>query len=76
MTADNTMAEVQLKQNWAGYPPGKIVSVSRERAAYLVGKLKVGRYTEGQLEINKKSESDKKVVNETVEDKLAKAKKK
>ena len=47
------MAEVQLKQNWAGYPPGKIVSVSQERGAYLVDFLKVGRYTKEQLERDK-----------------------
>lgn len=42
------MPEIQLKSNWAGYVPGSIVSVSDERAKYLVTSLKIARYASGQ----------------------------
>ncbi len=48
------MAEIQLKRNWAGYVPGTKVSVSDERADYLVKELKIASYTPEQKEINKK----------------------
>lgn len=45
------MSEVRLKKNWAGYPPGRIVSVSVVRAEYLV-ELKIAKYTTDQLAKN------------------------
>lgn len=35
--------KVQLKQRWASYLPGAIVSVSLERGRYLVQELRVGK---------------------------------
>ncbi len=54
------MAEVRLSSNWAGYPPGKIVSVSPVRAEYLVSELKIAKYTNRQLAINKEEQRAKK----------------
>lgn len=54
------MAEVRLNSNWAGYPPGKIVSVSPVRASYLVDDLKIAKYTKKQLAIHEEELKQKK----------------
>lgn len=40
--------KVRLKERWNGYVPGSIVSVSDERAEYLVNKIKVGKLINSQ----------------------------
>ena len=54
------MAEVRLSSNWAGYPPGKVVSVSQLRAEYLVDELKIAKYTNKQLAIQEEEVKAKK----------------
>jgi hypothetical protein len=54
------MAEVRLSSNWAGYPPGRVVSVSTARAEYLINELKIAKYTNKQLELHEEELAEKK----------------
>jgi hypothetical protein len=44
---EGSAMKVRLRENWGVYPPGEVVSLSSERAAYLV-KEEIAVYLEGQ----------------------------